>query len=395
MADAMTGQTMRIQDATARLTRRAGQLTLTVGGALEGSRDSRMDIAILRRAAEAETEIATVFRDLAARDLATVSPALAWLDLMRAPISGRLALQLGDDGTVGDLEARLDIGAGRVWLGQDSAPLGFDRIGADMLYDPVTRRLTFSALRLDAPELRFTAEGHADVAADGTSFVSQFRLSGIEAQPEGLDTPRAIEGATLDLRLTLMPDAADRTGAGDASSTAICECMPRARSRRTEDGLALSLDADRCRRPTWRRCCPTGRRPRWPTPAAGWPSGWMRRRSRASISPCASGRGRSRFRPCRCRLRIWSCAPCARARRSATRGRAGADGITGWPCASMPGRWRATGGGPVDWAGTTMVVEDTGVVGPDAHFRITGRGALADVLSLLAGRPSTSSATAP
>jgi hypothetical protein len=151
MADAMTGQTMRIQDATARLTRRQGQLTLTVGGALEGSRDSRLDIAILRRAAEAETEIATVFRDLAARDLATVSPALAWLDLMRAPISGRLALQLGDDGTVGDLEARLDIGAGRVWLGQDSTPLGFDRIGADMLYDPDTRRLTFSALRLDAP----------------------------------------------------------------------------------------------------------------------------------------------------------------------------------------------------------------------------------------------------
>jgi hypothetical protein len=59
-----------------------------VGGALEGSRESRLDIAILRRAAEAETEIATVFRDLAARDLATVSPALAWLDLMRAPDLG-------------------------------------------------------------------------------------------------------------------------------------------------------------------------------------------------------------------------------------------------------------------------------------------------------------------
>jgi hypothetical protein len=159
MADQMTGQTMRIQDATARLTRREGQLTLTVGGALEGSRDSRVDIAILRRADDAQTEIATVFRDLAARDLATVSPALAWLDLMRAPISGRLALQLGDDGTVGDLEARLDIGEGRVWLGQDSTPLGFNRIGADMLYDPGTRRLTFSALRLDAPALRFTARG--------------------------------------------------------------------------------------------------------------------------------------------------------------------------------------------------------------------------------------------
>jgi hypothetical protein len=60
------------------------------------------------------------------------------------------------------------------------------------LYDPDTRRLTFSALRLDAPELRFAAEGHADVAEGGTSFVTQFRLSGIEAHPEGVfDTPRA------------------------------------------------------------------------------------------------------------------------------------------------------------------------------------------------------------
>jgi hypothetical protein len=105
---------------------------------------------------------------------------------------------------VGDLEARLEIGAGRVRLGQDDTPLGFDRIGADMLYDPDTRRLTFSALRLDAPDLRFTAEGHADVAGDGASFVGQFRLSGIEAQPGALfDTPRSIEGAALDLRLTL------------------------------------------------------------------------------------------------------------------------------------------------------------------------------------------------
>ena len=79
---------------------------------------------------------------------------------------------------MGDLEARLDIGQGRVLLGQDSAPLGFNRIGAEMVYDPDTRRLSFSALRLDAPELRFAAEGHADVAEGGTSFVSQFRLSG-------------------------------------------------------------------------------------------------------------------------------------------------------------------------------------------------------------------------
>jgi hypothetical protein len=53
MADAMTGQTMRIEDATARLTRSEGRLTLTVGGLLDGTRESRLDIAILRQRRDA------------------------------------------------------------------------------------------------------------------------------------------------------------------------------------------------------------------------------------------------------------------------------------------------------------------------------------------------------
>jgi hypothetical protein len=292
-------------------------LTLTVGGALEGSRDSRMDIAILRRAEDAETEIATVFRDLAARDLATVSPALAWLDLMRAPISGRLALQLGDDGTVGDLEARLDIGQGRVWLGQDSTPLGFDRIGADMLYDPGTRRLTFSALRLDAPALRFAAEGYADVAADGSSFVSQFRLSGIEAQPEGLfDTPRSDRGR--DGRHAPDPDAraCGSSWGRRRSSTAICgacrgaghgdgrRACHFARRLLPEADLAtvLSYLAGEAAIPETRR---------WVAER------WMPPRCRVSISRARRAGGGAGAGPADVAVGSWRCAPCARARRSA------------------------------------------------------------------------------
>jgi hypothetical protein len=386
MADQMTGQTMRIQDATARLTRREGQLTLTVGGALEGSRDSRVDIAILRRADDAQTEIATVFRDLAARDLATVSPALAWLDLMRAPISGRLALQLGDDGTVGDLEARLDIGEGRVWLGQDSTPLGFNRIGADMLYDPGTRRLMFSALRLDAPALRFTAQGHADVAEDGTSFVTQFRLSGIEAQPEGLyDTPRTIEGATLDLRLTLMPDLRIELGQatlfdGDLRVHATGAVAA------VEDGLAVSLDASVPQTDLATVLA------YWPVGAIANTRNWVAERMDAAtlhgvdfslrVQPGAEPVQALQMSLADLEFRPLRAGP-------AIRDAAGVLDLMGSRLAIRldAGTMAGTGGGPVDLGGTTMVVADTGVVGPDAHFRINGRGGLADVLSLLDGPP--------
>jgi hypothetical protein len=81
------------------------------------------------------------------------------------------------------------------------------------------------------------------VAADGSSFVSQFRLSGIEAQPEGIyDTPRSIEGATLDMRLTLMPELRIELGQatlfdGDLRLHAAGHVTAEA------DGLAISLDA--------------------------------------------------------------------------------------------------------------------------------------------------------
>jgi hypothetical protein len=386
MADAMTGQTMRIQDATARLTRRAGQLTLTVGGALEGSRNSRMDIAILRRAAEVETEIAAVFRDLAARDLATVSPALAWLDLARAPISGRLALQLGDDGTVGDLEARLDIGQGRVWLGQDSAPLGFDRIGADMLYDPDTRRLTFSALRLDAAELRFAAEGYADVAADGGSFVSQFRLSGIEAEPEGLfDAPRAIEGATVDMRLTLRPRLRIELGQATVFDGDL-RVHAEGRVEATGEGLAVALDA------TLPEADLATVLSYWPEAAIPETRRWVSEQmDEATVQGVdfawRSGPGEAPVQALQMSLSDMVMRPLRAG--PPIRDASGVLELMGRRLVVRldAGTLAGAGGGPVDMAGTTMVVEETGTPGPEADFRIAGQGRLSDILTLLGGPP--------
>jgi hypothetical protein len=302
MADAMTGQTMRIQDATARLTRRAGQLTLTVGGALEGSRDSRMDIAILRRAAEA--------RPRSPPSSATSPPATSPPSAprspgstLRAPISGRLALQLGDDGTVGDLEARLDIGQGRVWLGQDSAPLGFDRIGADMLYDPGDAAADLLGPQARRAGLALRRRGPCRCGRRRQSFVSQFRLSGIEAQPEGLfDTPRAIEGATVDMRLTLRPTLRIELGQATVFDGDL-RVHAEGRVEATGTGLALSVDAS-CRRPTWPRPVLSGPRPRSPKPAAGCPSGWTPPRSGRRFR-LAFRAGGARCRPCRCRCRTW------------------------------------------------------------------------------------------
>lgn len=204
MADAITGQTMRVSDAEMRLERRDGTLTLRVGGALAGSRAATLDIGLSRGARAGVTEIALAFEGLAARDLATVGPALAWVDLMRAPISGQVDGVLADDGTLGDLALRLDIGPGHVRATQNGAAFAFDSLSTMLRYDARRGRILFERFDLGAPDLAFSASGHADPAMDGTRYTGQFQLTDIvvsrtDLWPDRLD----LAGALVDFRLSL------------------------------------------------------------------------------------------------------------------------------------------------------------------------------------------------
>lgn len=386
LSDAMTEQVIRIGEAGARLTRRGGQLTLTLGGDLSGSRSTRLDIAILRRAEEAATEIAVVFRDLAARDLATVSPALGWLDLLRAPISGRLAVTLADDGSLGDLEARLDVGAGRLSLGQGGAPLGFERLAADLDFDPRTERLTFGALRLDAPGLRFSGQGHADVVADGTAFVAQLRLADLGLSPGDIfPEPLRLDGADMDLRLTLRPELRIELGGAKVHDGDIRMHLGGV-AEPGEDGMRVSLDASvpeigvKDLLSYWPEAAAPGTR-RWV--AANVEAGRVRgidlalrrtpgqplqRALQMSLEDVA-------FRPLRTGPPV--------------RGAGGYLELSGQRLVVHldAGALAAPGAGAVDMAGTSLVVEEIGPRGPEAAISVQGAGALSDVLAVLDGPP--------
>ncbi|MBY4892391.1 AsmA-like C-terminal region-containing protein [Rhodobacteraceae bacterium N5(2021)] len=204
LADAVADRDIRLHGAEVRLTRDDGRITLMIGGELEGSRNAEVNLSLRRDAARGVTDMGMVFDTLAARDLATASPALAWLDLMRAPIDGQLSAAMADDGTLGALSGALDIGAGELRLPGQEAAVPFTAMQARLSYAPDTRRARFEALRLEGDQLAFQAEGHADVSHDGTVFTGQFALRDIMANPESLfDTPLEIDGAALDLRLTL------------------------------------------------------------------------------------------------------------------------------------------------------------------------------------------------
>jgi hypothetical protein len=365
---------------------KSGALALTVGGALSGSRETLVDIAVLRSGAENQTEIAAVFRDLAARDLATASPALAWLDLMRAPISGRLAFRLADDGTVGDLEARLDIGPGRVRLAEDETPLGFERLQADLAYDPGTRRIAFSRLGVDAPALRFEGQGHADVSEDGTVFVSQFGLSGIELLPGDLyDTPLALDGASVDMRLTLAPTI--RIDLGEAAvMDGDVTLRARGMAEAGAEGLALSLDASVAEAGV------ADILSYWPVSAIPETRRWIAENIEAGRAVGADFALRAApGGPVRRHLQLGFEDLTMRPLREGppVRDAAGYVELAGERLVVRMdrGTMEAPGGGGLALGGTTMVVEDTSLRGAEAVLSIAAEGALTDVLGVLDGPP--------
>lgn len=249
LADEGTGRVIRLDRAEARLGRRDGALVLDLGGGLLGAREGRVDITLTRSAALARTSLDVTVSGLAARDVAAATPALGWLDLLRAPISGNLSGALDDTGALGPFHGTLSLGAGTLALAPEAAQeddtlrTPFDALTLALSYTPETGRLDVSDLRLDAPALRVSGQGHADVDQRGRRFTGQFRLAGIEAALPGvLEAPVSVEGAVLDMRLTLGAEPLLEIGQaaifdGDLRASA------RGRLQATAEGLSGGLDA--------------------------------------------------------------------------------------------------------------------------------------------------------
>ncbi|MBT9384430.1 hypothetical protein KM176_11220 [Pseudooceanicola sp. CBS1P-1] len=147
--------------------------------------------------------------DAPSRDLATQSPALAWLGLLDAPLSGALRMSLDSQGGLGPLHATLRSGAGELRPSDSASPIPFSAASAYFDYDPQAGQLTFSDLSVDSPALRATAEGKAqlsDLGRGPLAMVGQLRLTALEANPSALFPQKLkLDGAELDMKLELDP----------------------------------------------------------------------------------------------------------------------------------------------------------------------------------------------
>ncbi|WP_224815117.1 hypothetical protein [Hasllibacter sp. MH4015] len=386
LSDELSGQVLRLHGAEMRLVRAGLRLNLDMAGELEGSRNARLRITLDRDRRLGVTELGMEFDTLAARDLAASTPALAWLDLMRAPIDGALRAAMADDGTIGAVEGWIDVGAGVLSLPGQAAPLAFQRIEAALDYDPNTGRAMFERLMLRADALTFAGHGHADVSPEGDVFTGQFSLSDITADPEGMfDAAVALDGAEVDLRLHLGDAVMLEVGQavlfrGDMRATA------RGRMQADAAGLALSVDAqlDEADLPTIMSY--------WPVAAIPNTRWWVQERL---IAARASGvdfafRQAAGARPHHelsfdfngADIRALPAAPPIR----------GASGYLNLIDTQLVvgldgGGVGVEGQGQVGLAGSRMVIENVAVPGPLAVFDLELQGALPDLMHVLAGPP--------
>ncbi|MEX3015067.1 YhdP family protein [Gymnodinialimonas hymeniacidonis] len=387
LADELTGRDLRLHDAVMQLERRRDGLAISVGGRLAGSRDAVIDIALSRNAREGETEVSMEFVNLAARDLAASSPALAWLDLMRAPIDGELSAILADDGSLGAVDGDLRVAAGVLSLPGQEEPTPFDAMTARIAYDPEARRAILQEVMLASQQLSFNGTGHADVAPDGSHYTGQFSLSNIAADPDGLfDAALDIDGAAVDLRLSLGETVVAEIGRAvvyDGDLRAMVDGTLTA----APEGLSLAFNAQLAEADLetilayW---------PRQAIPNTRW---WVTERMIAGRAegvdfafrgaPDAADRMELSFDFADADIRAVPAGPPIR----------NASGfltlqdsrlVVGLDAGAVLAEGQSGGAG---LAGSHMVIEDVSVPGPLAAFDLSIAGDLTDVMHVLAGPP--------
>ncbi len=210
--DARAGRTWQVRDGLMTLEQSAAELSARLFFSLTSDQGGPSEVALSFETIKGspEARMAANFSDMPAADIATQSPALAFLTVIDAPISGAMRAGVGPDGTLEPLSGALEIGAGVLNPVEGSDPIRFDRGKAYLSYDPAAGRITFDEISVSTGAVRVLADGKAylrDVMAGWpTSLVAQMRLREIVLSPQGVfREPARFTGGAIDLKLTLDP----------------------------------------------------------------------------------------------------------------------------------------------------------------------------------------------
>jgi hypothetical protein len=187
-------------------------LVMSSNFALLGGRDyaSSLEFHYESELGNRGAQFAVTVEDVAAEDIASQSPALTWLEILRAPISGAMRVSIDDQGKLGPLNATLQIGQGVLQPGGAVRPVPFQSARSYFTYLPESNTLRFDELSLQSDWIKARADGKAHLIEDESGLpnmlLGQFQLTEFEGNPAGVfDAPISLDHVQTDFRLTLDP----------------------------------------------------------------------------------------------------------------------------------------------------------------------------------------------
>lgn len=157
-----------------------------------------------------EADVGVLVSDIASEDIALQTPALGWLGVLRAPISGSLRGGIDAAGALQPLQASLRIGEGVIQPAAQTRPVPIQGARSYFSYDPVRELLEFSELRVETGWGAGVMQGQASLAGieNGqlTGLVGQLRFSDLELNPRRLfENPVKFPALDADFDLRLRP----------------------------------------------------------------------------------------------------------------------------------------------------------------------------------------------
>ncbi len=187
------------------------------------------------------------FDDVSTRDLAGQLAALNWLEVLDAPVSGALSLELGEGAVVEALAGTLDIQKGVLKPAEQAKPVHFNSAKTYIRYESGTQRLYLDQISLDAPELRLKGEGHADLLdfASGIpqTLLAQLRISDVLLDPEGIfENPVSFAKGVFDVRY--LPDEIKLDIGQVVLENEGAQIVAQGEIEVLEEGWAVALDAN-------------------------------------------------------------------------------------------------------------------------------------------------------
>ncbi len=212
LEDARSGRIWQATNASLILRRTDTALTVSLSSDVFNGTDdvAETQFSLALNRATGRVSVGASVAGMPAGDIALQAPALSWMSVLDAPISGAVRTELDEGGNLLSIAGKLDIQNGALHPTETARPLAFDGARAYFTFDPQRQRIDFSELAVQAEEADLLVTGHAYLSelegAWPRAFLGQFNIETVSFDGGGVfPAPVSLEGVRTDLRLRLDP----------------------------------------------------------------------------------------------------------------------------------------------------------------------------------------------